>query len=90
MSLIEIEGAGSAWICCAFDRALNPTKQEKLNNLPQQVTFDELLTAFASRASRSSKTIWDGRDAIVALLSLKSQLIPTSVDRFCHIAECRC
>jgi hypothetical protein len=27
MSLLDVEGGGEAWICCALDRALNPQKQ---------------------------------------------------------------
>ena len=26
MSLLDVEGGGKAWICCAMDRALNPQK----------------------------------------------------------------
>lgn len=30
MSLLEVEGCGKAWICCAMDRALNPQKHLRL------------------------------------------------------------
>jgi hypothetical protein len=30
MSLLEVEGGGKAWICCAMDRALNPQKHSRL------------------------------------------------------------
>jgi hypothetical protein len=26
MSLLDVEGSGKAWVCCAVDRALNPKK----------------------------------------------------------------
>jgi hypothetical protein len=30
MSLVDIEGCGKAWICCAMDRALNPQRHSWL------------------------------------------------------------
>ena len=50
MSLVEIEPVGKAWICCAVDRALHPTKGANLYHLPQHMTFNELLTAFIRRS----------------------------------------
>ena len=32
MALIDVEGGGNAWICCALDRALNPIKHAKLQS----------------------------------------------------------
>ena len=49
MSLVEIESAGNAWICCAVDRALRPTKYADLYQLPKYMTFSEMLTAFIRR-----------------------------------------
>jgi len=46
MSLVEIESAGNAWICCAVDQALRPTKYAYLYQLPRYTTFSEMLTAF--------------------------------------------
>jgi hypothetical protein len=46
MSLVEIESAGNAWICCAVDRALSPAKYANLYQLPKCMTFNEMLTAF--------------------------------------------
>ena len=50
MSLVEIESAGNAWICCAVDRALRPTKYANLYQLPKDMTFSEMLTAFIRRS----------------------------------------
>ena len=30
MSLLDVEGGGKAWICCAIDRALDPQKHSQL------------------------------------------------------------
>jgi hypothetical protein len=46
VSLIEIESGGSAWICCALDRALNPMKHAGDTKLPDNCTFDEMLAEF--------------------------------------------
>jgi hypothetical protein len=29
LALLELEGGGRAWICCALDRALNPQRHQK-------------------------------------------------------------
>jgi hypothetical protein len=29
MSLLDVEGGGKAWICCAMDRALNPQRHSR-------------------------------------------------------------
>jgi hypothetical protein len=46
VSLIEIESGGSAWICCALDRALNPAKHANDPKLPENCKFDEMLAEF--------------------------------------------
>ena len=50
MSLVEIEFAGNAWICCAVDRALSPTEYTNLNQLLKYMTFNEMFTAFMRRS----------------------------------------
>jgi len=50
LSLVELESAGNAWICCAIDRALRPTKYADLYQLPKYTTFSEMLTAFMRRS----------------------------------------
>jgi hypothetical protein len=32
MSLLDVQGGGNAWICCAMDRALNPQKHSRLRS----------------------------------------------------------
>ena len=32
MSLVDVEGGGNAWICCAMDRALNPQRHSRLES----------------------------------------------------------
>lgn len=49
MSLVEIESAGKAWICCAIDRAISPTNYADLHQLPEYMTFNEMLTVFIRR-----------------------------------------
>ncbi len=50
MSLVEIESAGKAWVCCAVDRTLSPTKYANLYQLPKYMTFNEMLTTFMRRS----------------------------------------
>jgi hypothetical protein len=56
MSPAQIESAGFAWICCAADRALSPTKHANLYQLPKSMTFDEIPTAFIRRSEVAKQT----------------------------------
>jgi len=44
MALIEIECGGRAWLCCALDRALNPTKHAAMEQSPE---WQELVRLFS-------------------------------------------
>jgi hypothetical protein len=35
LALLEIESGGQAWMCCALDRALNPSKHVAMEQRPQ-------------------------------------------------------
>jgi hypothetical protein len=43
MSLVDVEGGGEAWICCAIDRALNPQKQSRLASSAAYKTLATIL-----------------------------------------------
>ena len=49
IALIEIETGGSAWICCAIDRALNPKRHANFPEHAENMTFYELLMGFIRR-----------------------------------------
>jgi hypothetical protein len=42
MALIDIESGGNAWICCALDRALNPSKHARLDTPEYEQIMDLL------------------------------------------------
>jgi hypothetical protein len=43
MSLLDVEGGGKAWICCAMDRALNPQKHSRLASSAAYKTLATIL-----------------------------------------------
>jgi hypothetical protein len=43
MSLLDVEGDGKAWICCAMDRALNPQKHLQLASPAAYKTLAKIL-----------------------------------------------
>ena len=43
MSLLDVEGGGKAWICCAIDRALNPQKHSRLSSSAAYKTLATIL-----------------------------------------------
>jgi hypothetical protein len=43
MSLLEVEGGGKAWICCAMDRVLNPQKHSRLASSAAYKTLAAIL-----------------------------------------------
>ena len=43
MSLLDVEGGGKAWICCAMDRALNPQKHSRLRSSAAYKTLAAIL-----------------------------------------------
>jgi hypothetical protein len=43
LGLIEIESGGRAWLCCALDRALNPSKQAAMEQSPQWRKLERML-----------------------------------------------
>jgi hypothetical protein len=43
MSLLDVEGGGKAWICCALDRALNPQKHAQLASSAAYKTLAAIL-----------------------------------------------
>jgi hypothetical protein len=43
MSLLDVEGGGKAWICCAMDRALNPQKHSQLASSAAYITLAKIL-----------------------------------------------
>jgi hypothetical protein len=43
MSLLDVEGSGKAWICCAMDRALNPQKHSQLASSAAYKTLATIL-----------------------------------------------
>lgn len=43
MSLLDVEGGGMAWICCAMDRALNPQKHCQLASSAAYKTLATIL-----------------------------------------------
>jgi hypothetical protein len=43
MSLLEVEGGGKVWICCAMDRALNPQKHSRLASSAAYKTLAAIL-----------------------------------------------
>ena len=49
IALIDIETGGSAWICCAIDRALNPKRHANFPEHAENMTFNELLMGFIRR-----------------------------------------
>lgn len=55
VSLIEIESGGSAWICCALDKALNPLKHANAPQYPADWTFGEILEDFERRMEEDAK-----------------------------------
>jgi hypothetical protein len=44
MALVEIESGGRAWICCALERALNPSKHAAMEQTPE---WQELARLFS-------------------------------------------
>jgi hypothetical protein len=49
IALIDIETGGSAWICCAIARALNPKMHANFPEHAENMTFNELLMEFIRR-----------------------------------------
>ena len=43
MSLLDVEGGGKAWICCAMNRALNPQKHSPLASSAAYKTLAAML-----------------------------------------------
>jgi hypothetical protein len=43
MSLLDVEGGGKAWICCAMDNALNPKKHSRLASSAAYKTLATIL-----------------------------------------------
>jgi hypothetical protein len=43
MSLLDVEGGGKAWTCCAIDRALNPRKHPRLRSSAAYKTLATIL-----------------------------------------------
>jgi hypothetical protein len=43
MALLDVEGGGKAWICCAMDRALNPQKHSRLRSSAAYKTLATIL-----------------------------------------------
>jgi hypothetical protein len=43
MSLLDLEGACKAWVCCALDRALNPRKDPQLTSSAANKTLAAIL-----------------------------------------------
>ncbi len=43
MSLLDVEGGGKAWICCALARALNPQKHAQLASSAAYKTLSAIL-----------------------------------------------
>jgi len=54
ISLIEIESGGNAWICCAIDGALNPSKRANLPHITENATFGEMLGEFVKRSENAN------------------------------------
>jgi hypothetical protein len=54
ISLIDIEGGGKAWVCCAIDRALKPAKHANLPQIPENATFGEVLGQFVKRCESAN------------------------------------
>lgn len=43
MSLLDVQGGGKAWICCAMDRAINPQKHPRLASSASYKTLATIL-----------------------------------------------
>ena len=54
MCLIDLENGGDAWICCAMDRALNPTKRTRLE---QSLEHKQILNMSTSNGPISPELI---------------------------------
>ena len=53
MSLLDVEGGGKAWICCAMDRALNPQKHSRLASSAAYKTLATILDLTITTADDS-------------------------------------
>lgn len=54
ISLIDIEGGGNAWVCCAINRALNPSNHANLPLINENATFGEMLGQFVKRSESAN------------------------------------
>jgi len=43
LALIDLEGGGNAWICCAMELALNPVKRMQFEQSPEYRMLEEAL-----------------------------------------------